>query len=125
MTRERQNDVISMVVTDIYARFREPMTVADMAHSARYSKFHFTRMFQRAVGIPPGRFLTAVRIQEAKRLLLSTPLSVGEIAARVGYSSIGTFSAKFKSSVGLSPTDYRDVARYAGPASGSRARNRP
>src|SRR5918999_867311 len=106
---DRSPDVIGQVIADIYAHFGEPITIDDMARSVMYSKFHFTRMFQSAVGVPPGRFLTGVRIQEAKRLLLSTSLTVKEIAGRVGYSSVGTFSTKFKSSVGFSPTAYRAV----------------
>ncbi|MBC6467403.1 helix-turn-helix transcriptional regulator [Actinomadura alba] len=114
----------------MYARLGEPITIDDMARSAMYSKFHFTRMFQQAIGVPPGRFLTSVRFREAERLLLSTSLSVTEIAERVGYSSLGTFSAKFKSTFGLSPSVYRDLAVYAepvsgAPVSGAKLRKRP
>jgi AraC family transcriptional regulator len=108
MTDNRTADVIGHVVEEIYERFSEPITIEDLARSARYSRFHLTRMFQQAMGVPPSQFLTSVRIQEAKRLLLSTSLSVKEIAARVGYSSHGTFSAKFKNTVGFSPSAYRD-----------------
>jgi AraC-like DNA-binding protein len=79
-------------------------------------------MFLRATGVPPGQFLTAVRIQEAKRLLLSTTLTVKEITARVGYSSVGTFSTKFKGIVGLSPTAYRDCALHGAAGYAPRSR---
>jgi AraC family transcriptional regulator len=107
------SDLIDEVIKDIYARFNEPITIDDMARAAICSKFHFSRMFQRATGVPPGQFLSAVRIQEAKRLLLSTSLTVKEITARVGYTSVSTFSAKFKETVGLSPTAYRAWALHA------------
>lgn len=110
MTIDRPPDAVGQVVAMIYQQFAEPITVADMARSVRYSRFHFSREFQRATGVTPGRFLTAVRMQEAKRLLLTTSLTVGEVAARVGYSSVGTFSARFKTTVGFSPTTYRAVA---------------
>jgi AraC-like DNA-binding protein len=118
MTNERLPDVIVRVIEDIYKRFSEPITIDDMARLAKYSRFHFTRMFQQATGVAPGQFLTAVRIQEAKRLLLSTSLSVKEITTRVGYSSAGTFSAKFKSSVGFSPAAYRAAYVSGGNAFG-------
>jgi AraC family transcriptional regulator len=110
MENHRAANVIDQVVEAIYERFNEPITIEDMARTAKYSRFHFTRMFQQAIGVPPGRFLTTVRIQEAKRLLLSTSLSVKEITVRVGYSSVGTFSTKFRDSVGLSPRAYRASA---------------
>jgi AraC-like DNA-binding protein len=72
-----------------------------------FSKFYFTRFFQRVTGLSPGRFLSAVRLQQAKKLLLSTGLTVTEVSYRVGYNSIGTFSSRFRESVGLSPTSYR------------------
>ncbi|WP_332307164.1 helix-turn-helix transcriptional regulator [Saccharomonospora marina] len=78
-----------------------------MAQTAMFSKFHFTRIFQRATGVSPGRFLSALRLQEAKRLLLTTSMTVADISHLVGYNSIGTFSSRFHSSVGVSPTAYR------------------
>jgi AraC family transcriptional regulator len=85
----------------------EHLTIDDLARSAMFSKFHFTRIFQRATGLSPGRFLAALRLAEAKRLLVTTPISVADISHQVGYNSVGTFSARFSGSVGVSPTGYR------------------
>ncbi|GAA4092444.1 MULTISPECIES: AraC family transcriptional regulator [Actinomadura] len=104
---------VQRVIDSIHQNISEPITIDDMARTAMFSKFHFTRIFQRATGVSPGRFLSAVRLQEAKRLLLSTSLSVTEISHKVGYSSVGTFSSRFKSSVGLSPTAYRQLRGFA------------
>ncbi|OKI62375.1 hypothetical protein A6A27_05160 [Micromonospora sp. CB01531] len=91
----------------------EELTVQEMARIARFSKFHFTRVFQRVTGISPGRFLSAIRLQEAKRLLTTTNLTVADISIRVGYNSVGTFSTRFTKSVGLSPTTYRRLGGFA------------
>jgi AraC family transcriptional regulator len=85
----------------------ERLTIDDMARSAMFSKFHFSRVFQRVTGVSPGRFLSAMRLEEAKRLLVSTSFTVADISHRVGYNSVGTFSSRFRSSVGVSPTTYR------------------
>jgi hypothetical protein len=77
-----------------------------------FSKFHFSRMFQRVTGISPGRYLSALRLAEAKRLLIDTSSSVIDISHQVGYASVGTFSSRFRSSVGLSPTMYRRLGGY-------------
>ncbi|PZV92806.1 Helix-turn-helix domain-containing protein [Micromonospora phaseoli] len=85
----------------------EQLTVDDMARAAMFSKFHYTRVFQRVTGVSPGRFLSALRLQRAKSLLLSTSMNVADISVHVGYNSVGTFSSRFTRSVGLSPTEYR------------------
>lgn len=85
----------------------EPLTIDDMARAAMFSKFHFSRIFRRVTGVSPGRFLSAIRLQEAKHLLVSTSLNVADISLRVGYNSIGTFTSRFTRSVGMSPTTYR------------------
>ncbi|MFC4057173.1 helix-turn-helix domain-containing protein [Planomonospora corallina] len=87
----------------------EPLTVDDLARTAMFSKFHFSRIFQRVTGLSPGRFLSALRIQEAKRLLVTTSSAVTEISHRIGYSSVGTFSTRFTHSVGVSPIKYRQL----------------
>ncbi len=100
------------VIETMKRNLSEQLTVDDMARAARFSKFHFSRVFQRVTGVSPGRFLSAMRLQEAKRLLLSTSLSVADITFQVGYNSVGTFSTRFKESVGLSPTEYRRSRGY-------------
>jgi len=91
----------------------DSLTIDDLARSAMFSKFHFTRVFQRVTGVSPGRFLSAMRLEEAKRLLLSTTLTVADISHRVGYNSVGTFSSRFRNSVGVSPTTYRQLGGTA------------
>jgi AraC-like DNA-binding protein len=89
------------------------LTVDDLAHAAMFSKFYFTRVFQRVTGVTPARFLSAMRLQRAKQLLITTELNVAHISAHVGFNSVGTFSSRFSRSVGMSPTRYR---RHAGRA---------
>jgi AraC-like DNA-binding protein len=104
------NDIevaVKRAISTMHERICEGLTIDDLARTAIYSKFHFSRAFRQVTGVSPGRFLTALRFQEAKRLLLSTSLSVAEISNRVGYSSLGTFSTRFKHSVGVTPTQYR------------------
>jgi len=98
---------LERAVRTIHDRLAEPLTVDDLARAAAFSKFHFSRVFLDATGLSPGRFLAAVRLQEAKRLLLATDESVIDICSRVGYASAGTFSSRFGQCVGLPPRTYR------------------
>lgn len=100
---------VERVIQSIHDNYGEPITVDDMARTAMYSKFHFTRIFQRVTGLTPGRFLSAVRLQKAKQLLTSTSWKVTDISQIVGYTSVGTFSSRFSYSVGLPPTTYRQM----------------
>lgn len=91
-------------------RLEEDLTLKDLASKAFISPYHFNRIFKQLVGIPPCQFLGALRLQEAKRLLLSTHLSITDICFQVGYSSLGTFTRRFTSLVGLSPRQFRALA---------------
>lgn len=106
---------VDRVIRAICENLGEQITIDDMARTAMFSKFHFSRIFQRVTGISPGRFLSALRLQEAKRLLLATSLTVADISHLVGYNSIGTFSSRFRSSVGVSPTEYRQFRGFVVP----------
>jgi AraC family transcriptional regulator len=106
---------VERVIRSMHNNLGEVITIDDMARTAMFSKFHFTRIFQRVTGISPGRFLSALRLQEAKRLLLTSSMTVADISHVVGYNSIGTFSSRFRASVGVSPTEYRQYRGYVGP----------
>jgi AraC-type DNA-binding domain-containing proteins len=82
-----------------------------MALVAQFSPFYFTRMFIEATGTSPARYLTALRFEEAKRLLTETDLKVAEIAAMVGYESVGTFSVSFKKTAEVPPSVYRQQSQ--------------
>ncbi|MFC6085235.1 helix-turn-helix transcriptional regulator [Sphaerisporangium aureirubrum] len=88
----------------------EPQELNDAARAALMSPFHFHRVFRMMTAATPGRFLTAMRMSEAKRLLLETDLSATEISITVGYSSFGTFTSQFNRLVGMPPGRFRTCA---------------
>ncbi|MET9954989.1 helix-turn-helix transcriptional regulator [Streptomyces sp. NPDC006339] len=90
----------------------EPLDLDAVARHAGYSRFHFVRAFKAAYGEPPGQYLSRRRIERAQELLRTADLSVTEICGLVGFSSLGTFSTRFKQLTGLTPTEYR--ARHVG-----------
>lgn len=100
-------DAVSRAIQRMHVDLSEPITIDDLAHAAMYSKFHFTRVFDRVTGVSPGRFLSAIRIGEAKRLLRTTTQTVTDISCQVGWSSVGSFSSRFSASVGVPPSEYR------------------
>jgi AraC-like DNA-binding protein len=83
------------------------LDLAAVAGHAGYSRAHFVRAFKAAYGETPGQYLSRRRIDRAEELLRSADLSVTEVCMLVGFSSLGTFSARFKARTGLRPSDYR------------------
>src|SRR5207248_2862869 len=63
----------------IQDRYFEPLTLAKLASEVFISRFHFSRMFADATGVTPGRFLTAVRLFEAQRLLLTPGMPAADV----------------------------------------------
>ncbi|MDG4829919.1 AraC family transcriptional regulator [Solwaraspora sp. WMMD1047] len=106
-------EVVEHVIQTMRQNLGEQLTVDDMARAAMFSKFHFSRVFHRVTGVSPGRFLSAMRLNEAKRLLMETPLTVADISHRVGYTSVGTFTSRFTASVGMSPTTFRRLRGFS------------
>ena len=96
--------------------YAQPLDLDAMAREAGYSRFHFARAFTDAYGETPRRYLTRRRIERAKTLLRTANLSVTEICLLVGFDSLGSFSSRFRSLVGQTPSAYREAAvRSGGP----------
>ena len=97
-------------------RFGDPLTITDLAENAALSRFDFSRLFRQETGVSPGRFLAAVRIGEAKKLIDTTAMDFPDIAAAVGYASPESFARSFTATVGLSPGRFRRLCREQGQA---------
>jgi AraC-like DNA-binding protein len=86
----------------------------DLPAVAGVSKYHFIRCFEEAYGETPMRYLTRRRIERAQDLLRGANLTVTEVCMAVGFTSLGSFSAKFTRIVGVSPVAYRSRWAAAG-----------
>jgi AraC-like DNA-binding protein len=91
--------------------YREPLMLESLAEAAGFSKYHFLRCFSAEYGQTPAQYLCHRRIERAQDLLRATNLTVTEVCHLVGFSSLGSFSSKFRRLVGVSPSAYQ--ARYA------------
>lgn len=108
------NSAVDRAVNCIWERYGDPLSLADMARSAMLSRYHFARAFKEQTGVSPGRFLAAVRIYQAKRMLLVSSMSVVGVSSAVGYGSLGSFTSHFTDSVGISPSRFRRASQYDG-----------
>ncbi|MBB6430139.1 helix-turn-helix domain-containing protein [Algisphaera agarilytica] len=87
------------------------LTVADLAEDAGYSPDHFSRIFRSLTGRSPQAAMIHARLDRARHLLRSTPMSISQIAEALEYSDAFFFSRQFKKFVGESPTQYRQKPR--------------
>jgi AraC-like DNA-binding protein len=101
------------LVDEQYAR---PLDLDALAEVACVSKYYFTRCFAETYGETPIRYLIRRRIERAQDLLRCANLTVTEVCLMIGFSSLGSFSSRFRELVGESPTRYRDRwAALGGP----------
>jgi AraC family transcriptional regulator len=89
------------------ARLAEPVTLDELAALAGLSRYHFCAAFHRSMGAPPHRWLRALRMKEARRLLADPRRSVLEVALSVGYETPSAFARAFRAVEGLNPADFR------------------
>src|SRR5687768_5687536 len=108
---------VERVITAARDRLCEPLSLRDMSRVAYLSPFHFNRVFHGITGLPPAKFISAMRLDQAKRLLLNTHLSVTDVCFDVGYNSLGTFTRRFTQRVGLGPREFRYLAERITPGS--------
>jgi len=97
------------------AEYQTQILLDAAAREACLSPFHFHRLFRSTFGETPHDFLTRRRMDHARHLLASGEMTVTEVCLEVGYSSLGSFSSKFQSVVGVPPTQYqRQIRRVFG-----------
>ena len=95
-------------------RYFDPLDLDQLAGAAGVTKYHFLRCFTDTYGKTPARYLTERRVERAQDLLRATNLTVTEVCMLVGYSSLGSFSARFKELVGMTPSGYQERWACAG-----------
>lgn len=87
--------------------YADPLDVPALAASALMSTAHFSRRFRDTYGETPYAYLMTRRIERAMALLRRGDLSVSEVCAAVGATSLGSFSTRFREIVGMNPSAYR------------------
>jgi AraC family transcriptional regulator len=102
-------EAVCRVISAVRERLDDSISLTEMAALAYMSRFHFNRTFRQVTGLPPRRFLSALRVEAATRLLLDTNHSVTDICMDVGYNSLGTFIRRFSNVLGISPMKLRDM----------------
>ncbi len=91
--------------------YAEPLVLEDLASVAGMSKYHFHRMFTATYRTTPAAYVSNRRVERAQDLLRTSKLTVTEVCTAVGFSSLGSFTSRFRDLVGETPSAFQ--ARYA------------
>lgn len=97
----------TMIRRYIDSHYKEPLTLDLLAEKANVNKYYLSHIYKEAYGISPISYMISCRIQEGKRLLADTDLSLSQITGILGFSSASYFSQSFRKAEGISPVEYR------------------
>jgi AraC-like DNA-binding protein/ligand-binding sensor protein len=105
--RSLEPPVITKAKEFIMTHQAEELTLAQVAKAVNTSTFYFCKMFKRVTGLNFTDYVSRLRVERARNLLLNKNLRVSEIAYEVGFQSLTHFNRVFKRILGMSPTGYR------------------
>ncbi len=100
--------VITRAKEFIAAHQDEALSLGAVAKSVNTSTFYFCKLFKKATGLNFTDYVSRVRIEKAKNLLLNPNTRISEVAYEVGFQSLTHFNRVFRKVVGQSPTEFRE-----------------
>lgn len=103
-----RNPKIAQAVKLIEQSLQEPLAIKSIASAVGFSERTFLRRFQAVLGMSPGAYYRALRLDLGRRLIESSDLSIAEIAVACGFGTRGAFTRAFRETYGVAPTKLRN-----------------
>jgi AraC-like DNA-binding protein/ligand-binding sensor protein len=97
----------------VQSHAEEAITLSQVVQHVNVSRFYFCKLFKKATGMTLTEYVSRVRVEKAKELLVDPSLRVSEVVYAAGFGSIPRFNSVFKRYVGMPPTEYRASLRSA------------
>ncbi|WP_032865035.1 GlxA family transcriptional regulator [Acinetobacter higginsii] len=104
--RNHCDEAVLQVQDWLDANFSQENRIADLAKQFNFSERNLKRRFQLATQISPNQYLQQVRVDKAKKLLLTTEMNVQQIAYTVGYENVSFFIRVFNKITGCTPSQW-------------------
>lgn len=105
-TSAGSEESLRQTVQYIQQYYTEPVTLMELAKMSGYSYDHFRHLFKAYTGKTPMNYITHLRIEKAKEMLLEGKDNITQISLECGYSSLSHFSSLFKKKTGKNPREY-------------------
>jgi two-component system response regulator YesN len=109
---KRQKKLISKAVNYINSNYNYEITMEQVANHVSVSSYYFSKIFKEIIGENYIDYVTKIRMNKAKEILLRTDNTIKEICFEVGYNDPNYFSRAFKKSVGVSPSEFKANINY-------------
>lgn len=106
-TRRPHHPYVKAAMERIEQDFAEALTIERICRSLGISRAYLHELFRADLGVSPMEYVTDVRLERSRQMLLYSDESVSEIALACGFNSIAYYSYVFKKKTGSSPTDFR------------------
>lgn len=100
-------DKIKEVLNYIHNHYQEELTLEQMADIFHSSKEHFSRLFHQTIGIPFSHYLTNYRLYQSMNDLISSKMSIQDIARVHGFANVSSYIHCFKKTYQATPLQYR------------------
>lgn len=106
-TQEQEERTIIGITRYLQEHLAEEVSLSVLAEQFHLNAQYISQLFKNEIGVGFLAYLTNIRMEKAKKLLLSTSLSVGEVAEQAGYGDYRVFTKVFKKMEGITPSQYR------------------
>ena len=104
---EQEERVINGITRFMQEHLAEEISLSALSEEFHMNPQYISQLFKNEIGVGFLAYLTSIRMEKAKKLLLSTSLSIGEVAEQSGYGDYRVFTKVFKKSEGITPSQYR------------------
>lgn len=101
------NRAFDAMLSYVHANYMKDITIADIAHACGYSESSVSHLFKESCNVSVKKYINNLRISQAKKLLVTSSLSISQIAVLCGFSNANYFPTAFKKETGISPTAFR------------------
>ena len=103
----QEERIINKIVRFVQSHLAEEISLSVLAEEFHLSAQYISQLFKNEIGVNFLTYLTHIRIENAKKLLLATSLSIAEVSEQSGYGDYRVFTKVFKKSEGITPSQYR------------------
>jgi AraC family transcriptional regulator len=102
---------LKQAIEYMHEHLTQNLSITEIAQTLQMSPYYFSRLFKQSTGLTPHQYLLKCRIDQAKRLLQTTDLSVATVATQVGFVDQSHLARHFKRQVGVLPNHFRTCGR--------------
>lgn len=111
LVKDDQNSLVKQIEQYMKQNYMKDIHVSEIAGAFNISRNYLFRIFKKYYGVSLKRYILNIRLEEAKRMLLSTDLPIVQISEMLGFKTYSTFFKLFKTNFNCTPKEYRQLIK--------------